>query len=122
MPTAFSLSGTFNYPPDDGEPIAKRPYSQSGVFDSKQEADLRLVGAGTQSVGFGTLPSVRAMAIEVASTSLGPVTVRINGSLTGIEIAPGGFLVYSNPVPVAGITSMDIDYTIDARVQLRLLG
>lgn len=122
MPTAFSLQGSFDYPPDDGEPIAKRPYSASGSFDSKQEADLQLVGAGTQTVGFGTLPAVKAMVIEVAASSLAPVNIRINGGTDDIEISPGGFWSYSNPAPSAGITAMDVVHTMDAKVQIRLLG
>lgn len=122
MPTAFTLQGSFDYPPDDGEPIAKRPYSQSGNFDSKSEQDLELTGAGTQAVGFGTLVAVKAMVVEVSPSALAPVNLRINGGTDDIEIAPGGFWAYSNPVPSAGITAMDVVHTMDAKVQIRLLG
>ena len=122
MSTAFVLAGSLDYPPDDGQPVAKRPYSMSGQFDSKAEADLALTGAGTQVVGFGTVAQVKAMLIEVAATSLAPINVRINGSADPVEISPGGFWAYSNPTPAVPIASMEIDYTMDARVQLRLLG
>lgn len=122
MPTSFTLQGSFDYPPDDGEPIAKRPYSQSGNFDSKSEQDLELTGAGTQAVGFGTLVAVKAMVVEVSPSALAPVNLRINGGTDDIEIAPGGFWAYSNPTPSAGITAMDVVHTMDAKVQIRLLG
>lgn len=122
MPTAFALAGSLDFPPDDGEPSAKRPYSQSGSFTAKSEQDLVLTGAGTQAVGFGTITNVLAALIEVASTSAAPVNVRINGGTDDIEIAPGGFLAYSNPVPGTGISSMEVVHTMDARVQVRLLG
>lgn len=122
MATAFSLSGTLDYPPDDGEPIVGRPFSQSGNFDSKSEADLVLTGAGTQSVGLGTVPAVKALLIEVDPTAQAPVNVRVNSGTDDIEIAPGGFWAYSNPVPSAGITALDIVHTMDARVLVRLLG
>jgi hypothetical protein len=122
MATAFSLQGSFDYPPDDGEPVAKRPYSQSGSFDSKSEQDLDLTGSGTVAVGFGTVAAAKAMVVEVATTSLGPVNLRVNGGSDDIEVAPGGFWAYSNPAPSAGVTSMSIVHTTDARVQVRLLG
>ena len=122
MATPFTISGTLDFPPDDGQPIAKRPFSQSGSFDSKQEADLILSGAGTHIVGFGTVDNVKGMLIEVAPTSLAPVNIRVNSGTDDIEIAPGGFWAYSNPAPSSGITALSVVYTLDARVQIRLLG
>lgn len=122
MPTAFTMQGSLDYPPDDGQPIVKRPYSQTGNFSSKSEEDLELVGAGTQVVGFGTLVGVKAMLIEVDPTSLASVNLLINGSADPIEVSPGGFVAYSNPVTSAPITSLSIVHTMNARVQVRLLG
>ncbi len=122
MSIAFALAGSLDYPPDDGEPIVKRPFSISGNYDSKVEEDLQLTGAGTQSVGFGTVTGVKAMLLEVDPASLAPVNLLINGSADPIEVAPGGFVAYSNPVPGSPITSIDVVHTMDARVQIRLLG
>lgn len=122
MATAFALSGSFDYPPDDGQPVAKRPFSQSGTFTSKQEADLVLTGSGGQIVEFGTVGMAKAISIEVASTSLAPVNVRFNGGSDSLEIAPGGFLVYASPAPTAGIDQLNIVYSMDARVLVRVLG
>lgn len=122
MATAFALAGSLDYPPDDGQPVGKRVFSQSGSFDSKSEVDLILTGTGTHEVGFGTVVGAKAILLEVASSSLASVNVRFNGGTDDVEIAPGGFFAYSNPVPDSGIESMSIVYTMDARVQLRILG
>ena len=39
-----------------------------------------------------------------------------------IEISPGGFLAFSSPKPVAGITSLDVTATAAAVVKIWLLG
>jgi len=123
MSTAFSLQGSFDFPPDDGEPIAKRPFSQSGNFDSKSEPDLILTGAGTHVVGFGTIAALKAAVIEVAPTSLAPVILNFNGGADPVEVSPGGFWAYSNPAPGGSpITAISVVHTMDARVQVRLLG
>lgn len=122
MATAFSIAGELNYPPDDGQPVGKRVFSQSGNFDSKAESDLVLSGAGTHDVGFGTVEMAKAILIEVAATALAPINVLINGGTDEVEIAPGGFLAYSNPDPDVGIESLSIVHTMDAKVQIRILG
>lgn len=121
MPTPFSLQGTFVYPPDDGQPIATRAFSQSGNFTHKSEQDLQLVGAGTKAVGFGTITALKAALIEVDPTSLAPVNVRINGGTDDIELSPGGVWAYSNPSPASPITAITLVHTDNARVQVRLL-
>ena len=121
MATAFSLQGTFDYPPDDGQPVAQRAFSQSGNFTSKVEVTLELTGAGTQVVDFGTITGVLAFLIEVDPTAQAPVNLLINGGAP-IEVAAAGFMAYSNPVPGSPITSLSVVHTQDARVQVRLLG
>lgn len=122
MPTPFSFQGTLVYPPDDGQPEATRDFSQSGNFDSKCEKDLSLVGAGTETVGFGTVSAAKAILIELAADALAPVNINVNGGTDNIELAPGGFLAFSSPVPVVGITTFDIVYTMNAKVKVRILG
>jgi hypothetical protein len=122
MSTAFALQGSLTYPPDDGQPKATRSFSTSGQFDHKAESTYLLTGAGTQSVDLGTMPAVKAALIEVDPTSDAPVNIRINGGLDSQEISPGGFWAYSNPAPSVGVTELDILHTMDARVQVYLLG
>lgn len=122
----FTLSGTLSFPPDTGQPVVPLPFSASGNFTSKDESILNLTGSGTQSVPLGTIPSAGAKAIMIkmdAGTGLSPIMVKVNGSATGvIEVAPGGFIVISNPVPVAGITQLDIVYASAATVRITVLG
>jgi len=120
--TPFSLQGSLVFPPDDGQPNATRAFSQSGSFTQKSEQDLVLTGAGSMPVGFGTITTLKACVIEVDIASLAPVKLKFNGGTDTVEISPGGFWAYSNPVPVAPVTSIMVVYTMDARVQARLLG
>lgn len=123
--TPFTLSGSFDYPPDDGQPIAARDYSVSNSFESKKEGDYVLSGAGTQVVDFGTVAKAKAFLIEVdpdTSPSAAPINVTINGGTDQWEISPGGFIAYASPVPSVGITSMSIAHTVSAKVRVRLLG
>lgn len=127
MSTPFSISGSLDYPPDDGQPVASRDFSVSNSFDSKEEADYNLASGGPspQTVCFGTITNAKAFLIEVAadsSPSAAPINVSINGGTDAWEIAPGGFLAYASPSPVSGIQSMEIAYTSAAKVKVRLLG
>jgi hypothetical protein len=122
----YTLSGTLSFPPDTGQPVVPLPFSASGNFTSKEEALLNLSGSGTKSVDVGTIPGAGAKAIMIkvdAGTGLSPIMVKVNGSATGvIEVSPGGFVVISNPNPVAGITQLDIVYASAATVRITLLG
>lgn len=119
MSVAFSLQGALAYPPASGQPAASRPFSVSGNFDSKAEAELVLTGSGTATIGFGTVLLAKAILVSV---QLSAVLLKLNGSDEGIEVAAGGFLAYSNPTPDVGIESLDIDYTADAKIQVYILG
>jgi len=126
MSTPFTVSGSLSLPPDTGQPVAPIPFSLSGVFDSKECMELTLVGAGTQSVCFGTViaPGAKLILIKVdADPAAAPINVQINGSVTGqVEIAQGGFAVVGNPAPVAGIVSLDVVYTTNNKVRIVVLG
>ncbi len=121
MPTQFAISGKLSYPPDDGQPSADRPFSQSGSFDSKVEADLNLSGAGTHVVDFGTIGEAKVVQVEVAADAAAAVNLRFNGSTDNVELGPGGFLAYCNPAPGTGVSYLSIVHTNTARVQVRLL-
>jgi len=125
--TQFTISGALSLPPDAGQPLASIPFNGAGSFSSKVDLELNLTGSGSKDVDLGSVeaPGAKCVLIEVDSNALSePINVRFNGgSDTGqLEIAPGGFLAYSNPVPTGGITAITIVYTTDNRVRLRVLG
>jgi len=126
MPTPFTVSGTLQLPPDVGMPNAPIPFLVSNQFDAKVDMELNLVGAGTHTVGFGTLgiPGIKLLLIEVDANPTGaPIYIQLNGGVAGQEeISPGGFKLTCNPLPVAGTTSMQIVYTTNNKVRIRLLG
>lgn len=122
----YSFSGALTLPVDVGQPNADRVFSGAGNFTSQEIGILNLSGSGSKSVDLGTIPGagLKALLIKVdAGQGLSPVNVKINGSSTGqIEISPGGFVVISNPNPVAGITQLDLVYTSAATVRITALG
>jgi len=129
MATApYTVNGTLDFPPDVGAPNLPIVFSGSGQFRSRPADILNLVGAGTQSVSFGTVPAAGAKIILVevdpdATNTKTPVFVKINGSATGkIEVAPGGCMLIHNPKPVAGVASMDIEFSSDNTVRFWLMG
>jgi hypothetical protein len=127
MATPFTLSGTLSLPPDQGEPIVAIPFRGSGFFESKVDLELKLAGSGTRDVDLGTIgaPGAKALVIEVdPSATAAPVGVRINGAGAPgeLEVSPGGFLVYSNPAPQAGVTGLTLVHATEVRVRIRVLG
>lgn len=122
MSTAFTLTGILSYPPDDGQPAARRTFSQAGNFDSKIEADYILTGSGTQVIDFGTVAEAKMVLLEVDPASLGTVNIIVNAGTDQTEVTPGGFWAYSNPTPGAGISGLSVIYDNDCRVRVRVLG
>ena len=125
MSTSFTLAGQLNYPPDSGQPAADRAFSITGSFDAKSVVELVLTGSGTHVVNFGSIISPGAAAILIkhdAASGGSPVQLRFNGSTDDIEVASGGFIAYSSPVPAAGITALSIVHTANARVRIWILG
>jgi hypothetical protein len=122
----FTISASIDYPPDDGQPVATRGSSVSGSYESKEEKTYKLEGTGTQDVDFGTVALAKAIFVEVdadSSVAAQPITLSINGGTDVWQIAPGGFLAYANPSPIAGgISSAQIAYTTAARVHVRVVG
>jgi hypothetical protein len=122
----YTLNGTLTLPQDVGQPNANQVFGASGNFSSKVDGTLILVGSGTKSIDLGSIPGAGAKAVMLkvdAGVGLSPIMVKVNGSSTGqLEIAPGGFVVISDPSPVAGITSLDVVYTSNATVRFTVLG
>lgn len=122
----FTFSAVATLPPDDGQPTGDRDISASGSFTHKQEAELKIAGASTTVVGFGTIPSTGAKLVivdyEVTTPSDPPINILINGGVVGIPISAGGGLAISSPNPTgAGITAMSIVTTGAGTVKVTLL-
>ena len=127
MSTPFELSGALTAPPDAGVTAVPIPFGGVGSFDSRADVELNIAGAGTISVDFGTIgsPGAKLALIEVdASSSGSPINCRFNGggSSGQVEVSPGGALAYYSPVPVAGLTALDIVSTTANKVRVRLFG
>jgi hypothetical protein len=127
MATPFTFSTTLTYPPDEGQANAERVGSVAANFDSKSEKTLQLTGSGTIAVDLGTIisPGTKAIFIEVdPGTGIAPINVQFNGGGAPgqVEISPGGFLCLASPVPIAGVTAIDIVHTTQVTVRFRALG
>lgn len=126
MATPFSITAALNLPGDVGLPADALPVSFSSSFSSKADAVLNITEAGTTSVSFGTVGSPGAKAFFVKmdpSSSAAPVLVKVNESESGgLEVSPGGFILYGNPSPVDGVTSLDIVATTPGVVRIWVLG
>jgi len=129
--TPFTSAATLTYPPDDGVAAAARSNSVSGTYQHEAGGKFVLTGTGTQPVDFGSIATVGAKAIhiEVEPVAAGgvaaPVNIQFNGAGApgNLEIAQGGHIEIANPIPTTGgILSMDIVYTQDACVTVRILG
>lgn len=129
--TPFTSAASLTYPPDDGAAAVARSNSVSGTYQHEAGGRFVLTGTGTQVVDFGSIAAVGAKAIyiEVDPVAAGGIAAPINVEFNGagapgdIEIAQGGHIDIANPIPTAaGILSMDIVYTQDCCVTVRILG
>lgn len=119
----FVLQGTLSYPPDVGQPPVSISFELSGNYTTLLDARLEMTGAGTEVVPFGTVAGVKVMLIEYEVTAgAAAIQLNVNSGTDDIELTPGGFWAYGNPVPAAGITALSIVRTADAVVRVRLLG
>lgn len=126
MAIPFSLQAILNFPGGPGLPNDPISASVSSSFESQAEFRLSLTGSGSHTMDLGTLgaPGVKGLLVMVeSSTTAAPVTVLLNGSVTGgTEISPGGFLLVGNPSPVAGITGVELVHTTAVTVRVWALG
>lgn len=119
----FVLQGTLSYPPDVNQQPVGIPFGANGTYTTLLDARLVMVGAGTEVVPFGTVAGAKVLLIEYeVTTGAVAVQVNVNGGTDDIELSPGGFWAYSNPIPVVGITALSIVRTADAVIRVRLLG
>ncbi len=123
--TPFHVAGELRMPFDTGQPDAPIPFTGSGAFQSRQHSLLNLSGAGSTDVPFGSVgvPGAKAILVEMDPDAAGtPITLAVNGGAGALELSPGGFLVYHNPAPQGGITSLTITHATSAIVRVWVLG
>lgn len=121
----FPITATLTLvaPPDEGLPNDELPFTATINVEQASVQKLKFTGAGTHTVNFGSIAGTGAKFILVAQdviTGAQPITCTYNtGTVGGAnEVSPGGFTTIMSPVPVAGITSMEITYTANARVKV----
>lgn len=125
MSTPFALAATLQLPGDSGLPADNIPFNASLQFTSLSKEVLNLSGSGTKSVGMGSIsaPGALGIFIKVDPNSGGqPIQVVVNSSATPTEVSPGGCLLYVNPAPVSGITTISITYAASCVVRVWVLG
>lgn len=123
--TPFTFDSTLNFPPIDGRPAIPWPFNIASQYKSREIHDLYFAGAGTQVIPMGTIAAPGAVFVlveHVAVAGAATILVKYNGAETGKELAPGGFDIYFNPAPSAGITSISFDYTALGRVRSWIFG
>lgn len=119
------ITGTLTSPPDEGVSPVPVQFGLQISYVSEVESRLIMTGAGTTTVPFGTVgaPGLKMLLIEYEADPLAlPIQLKFNGGTDPLELAPGGFLAYGNPVPTTGITALTITRTGDAVVRVRLFG
>lgn len=122
MSTPFSVSVQLNLPGDTGLEADPITFTYAGSYDERVNYELSLTGAGTQSVGLGTIdsPGVKLYLVRLNPEATAPINVRLNGggSSGQQEIPPGGVGLLIAPVPVAGVTEIDIVHTAAGKVKI----
>jgi hypothetical protein len=123
----FAFQGALQLAADQSLPPDAVPFNASGQYSSQSGGvPLNLSGSGTISVPFGTVaaPGAKLLAIRYDANQQGaqPVLVSINGGAQPLEVSPGGFIVWVNPNPAAGVTSCSIAYTASCQLRVWVLG
>ena len=119
------IQGTVLFPPDESQQPVPVQFGFSGQYTNVVDSRLVMVGAGVQAVPFGSLaaPGAKAFLLEYeADATAAAITVKFNGSADGIELKPGGVILYTNPSPGTGITQISLTRTTDGVVRARLFG
>lgn len=100
-------------------------FSSVGEHSSRQT--LKLVGAATTPIDFGTLATGAKLALISLDAGVGvsAVSVSFNGGNAAgeIEISPGGFICLTSPVPTAGgVLSANVTHTTNATLRVWVFG
>lgn len=119
------VQGTVQFPPDEGQQPVPVQFGFSCQYTQCVDSRLSLIGAGTTAVPFGSIaaPGAKAVLIEYeADSAAASITVKFNGSADGIELKPGGMILYTNPAPATSLTEISLVRTTDGVVRVRLFG
>jgi hypothetical protein len=119
----FVLQGTLSYPPEQEQAQLPLPFGLSGVFTSLMSERLVMTGIGNLEVPFGSVVGAKVLLLEYElAEAAAVITLHINGSTDGLELSPGGVLLFASPNPTVGLTSLNIACTVDAVVRVHVLG
>lgn len=118
---------TLTVPPDDGLPPDDLPFVMTTSYEQRSIQTLRLQGAGSKQVDFGTIGGAGAKFLVIAlnaGVGVPPIVCRYNGggSSGSTEISPGGFTCHASPGPVNGITALEVFHTSNATVKIWIFG
>ena len=119
------VQGTVQFPPDEGQQPVPVPFGFTAQYSQVVDSRLVMTGSGTTSVPFGSIiaPGVKAFLLEYeADPAAALILVKFNGFADGIELKPGGLILYTDPAPATGITAITLTRTTDAVVRARLFG
>jgi hypothetical protein len=127
---SFTFAAALAYPPDVGVAPCELPVNFAGQFESENKFTLKLAGAGTKAVNFGTVAPNGAKLLLVEydpdpSPAAQPVQLQFNGGGADgqLELTQGGFLAYGSSAPTtAGILSMSVVHAANAVLRVTILG
>ena len=125
--TPLIFSGSLSFPPDPGGSNLPVAINFANQFNQLQAFTESLSGSGSKVFDLSALnggDGATALLVKVDSQPSGtpPIFLKPNSESTGMEIQPGGFLVYGNPSPASGITELTVVYTGIATVRIWALG
>lgn len=119
----FTVQGSLQYPPDDGQAQLSVPFGLSNSFTSLLDTKLNLSGTSTTTVPFGSVAAAKLLLVEFeAAQGAQPVQLSFNGGTDELELSPGGILLLASPTPQAGVTALTVAHTSAATVRIRILG
>lgn len=119
----FTVSGTLQYPPDEGQQQVSLPFGLSNSYTSLLDVKLNLTGTGTKTVPFGSVDAAKLLLVEYeAAQGQQPVLLTFNAGSDELEISSGGLLLLVSPTPQAGVSALTLAHTSAATVRVRILG
>src|ERR1700744_1259637 len=123
-PQPVAFAGTLQLAADQSLPQDPIPFNGSGTYNVLSAFRLN-VASGTTTVPFGSVgaPGAKGVFIryDAQPAPAAAVELAINGGNQPVELTPGGFIVYFNPTPSAGITAIHVTATAACQLLVWLL-